>query len=75
MQRTLITIAMAALCLCPAAAHQEEDAKTSIPMSSPLLVEELIYDAGYSTNDSENLLKTFIEKELSTERIKYSFCI
>lgn len=38
-----------------------------------LLVEELIYDAGYSTNDSENLLKTFIEKELSTERIKYSF--
>ena len=42
MQRTLITIAMTALCLCPAAAHQEEDAKTSIPMSSPLLVEELI---------------------------------
>lgn len=38
-----------------------------------LLVEELISDAGYSTNDSENLLKIFIENELKEERIKYYF--
>ncbi len=38
-----------------------------------LLVEELIYAAGYSTRDGENLLKRFIEKELKLERIKYSF--
>lgn len=38
-----------------------------------LLVEQLIEQAGYSANDSENLLKIFIEDELKQERIKYSF--
>lgn len=42
MQRTLITIAMTAICLCHASAHQDKDAKTPTPMASPLLVEELI---------------------------------
>lgn len=38
-----------------------------------LLIEELISEAGYTINDSENLLKNFIEKELSKDRIKYFF--
>ncbi|PNW27873.1 hypothetical protein [Formosa algae] len=38
-----------------------------------LLVEELIHDAGYSSKDSESLLKIFIKEELSEANIKYSF--